>query len=104
VPEIERSCQGLINHVTTSHRVRAAPSFLFSLLVFVAAPVAAQSPNNSTVVVLVTDQSGAVVTDAKVTVRNNQTGALRAVTSGGVFVLSSQGMVTGVVAATQPLS
>ena len=38
---------------------------------------AAQSPNTSTIVVLVTDQSGAMVTDAKVTVINTQTGDLR---------------------------
>jgi len=82
VLQIERSHQGSIT-VTTNHRVRAALFYLLLLLAFVAAPVAAQSPNNSTVVVLVTDQSGAVVTDAKVTVTNNQTGALRDVTSGG---------------------
>jgi Carboxypeptidase regulatory-like domain/TonB dependent receptor len=43
----------------------------------------AQSPNTSTIVVLVTDQSGAVVTDAKVSVTNNQTGAVREAVSGG---------------------
>ena len=42
----------------------------------------AQSPNTSTIVVLVTDQSGAVVTDAKVSVTNNQTGAVRETVSG----------------------
>jgi Carboxypeptidase regulatory-like domain/TonB dependent receptor-like, beta-barrel len=47
------------------------------------AAAAAQSPNASTIVVLVTDQSGAVVTDAKVSVVNNQTGAVREATSGG---------------------
>ena len=51
-------------------------------LVLCAAPVFAQSPNNSTIVVLVTDQSGAVVRDAKVSVANNQTGAVRDVASG----------------------
>ena len=48
-----------------------------------AAPALAQSPNTSTVVVLVTDQSGAVVKDAKVSVTNNQTGAVREAMSGG---------------------
>src|SRR5262245_23233057 len=43
----------------------------------------AQSPNASTIVVLVTDQSGAVVKDAKVSVLNSQTGAVREATSGG---------------------
>ena len=37
----------------------------------------AQSPNNAGLVVLVTDQSGAVVKDARISVTNNQTGALR---------------------------
>ena len=47
------------------------------------APAFAQSsPNTSTVVVLVTDQSGAVVNDARVTVTNDQTGAVRESTSG----------------------
>jgi carboxypeptidase family protein/TonB-dependent receptor-like protein len=41
-----------------------------------------QSPNTSTIVVLVTDQSGAAVTDAKVAVTNDQTRATRAVVSG----------------------
>jgi hypothetical protein len=42
----------------------------------------AQSPNTSTIVVLVNDQSGAVVKDARVRVINNQTGAVREVLSG----------------------
>jgi carboxypeptidase family protein/TonB-dependent receptor-like protein len=45
-------------------------------------PVLAQSPNTSTIVVLVTDQSGAVVNDAKVSVTNSQTGAVREAISG----------------------
>ena len=51
-------------------------------LMLCAAPVFAQSPNNSTIVVLVIDQSGAVVADARVSVVNNQTGAVRDVASG----------------------
>ena len=42
----------------------------------------AQSTNTSTIVVLVADQSGAMVTDAKVSVTNNETGAVRDVASG----------------------
>src|SRR5690242_6496312 len=42
-----------------------------------AAPALAQSPNNASIVVLVTDQSGAVVKDATVLVTNEQTGATR---------------------------
>jgi len=51
-------------------------------LVSLAAPALAQSPNTSTVAVLVTDPSGAVVKDAKVSVTNNQTGAVREAMSG----------------------
>jgi hypothetical protein len=50
---------------------------LFLLFAILPASVFAQSPNTSTVVVLVTDQSGAVVRDARVSVTNNQTGAVR---------------------------
>jgi carboxypeptidase family protein/TonB-dependent receptor-like protein len=56
--------------------------YLLLFLGFVAAPVAAQSPNASTIVVLVTDQSGAVVKDAKIAVVNTQTGAVREAMSG----------------------
>src|SRR5262249_55420014 len=52
------------------------------LLACAATPVIAQSPNTSTIVVLVTDASGAVVSDATVTVTNDQTGATRAGASG----------------------
>jgi hypothetical protein len=51
-------------------------------LICVASFAHAQSPNTSAIVVLVTDQSGAVVTDAAITVTNNQTGATRAAVSG----------------------
>ncbi|PYR19436.1 MAG: hypothetical protein DMF98_24630, partial [Acidobacteria bacterium] len=51
------------------------------LLTVFAAPAFAQSPNNSTIVVLVTDPSGAMVRDAEVSVTNNQTGAVRHLTS-----------------------
>jgi outer membrane receptor protein involved in Fe transport len=55
---------------------------LFSACVAFAVPAFAQSPNTSTVVVFVVDQSAAVVKDAKVSITNNQTGALRESTSG----------------------
>jgi hypothetical protein len=42
----------------------------------------AQSPNTSTIVVIVTDQSGAAVADANVSIINNQTGAVREAVSG----------------------
>ena len=53
-------------------------SFVLLLLCStLALPAEAQSPNNAGIVVLVTDQSGAVVRDAKISVTNTQTGALR---------------------------
>ena len=45
-------------------------------------PVFAQSPNVSTIVVVVSDQTGAVVKDANVSVTNNQTGSAREAVSG----------------------
>ncbi len=53
----------------------AVVSFALLLLAFVTTPVAAQSPNNATMIVAVTDQSGADVSDAKVSVANAATGA-----------------------------
>ena len=47
-----------------------------------ATPALAQSPNTSALVVVVVDQSGAVVNDAKVTVANSATGATREAVSG----------------------
>ena len=63
---------------------------LFAAIACVASPAASslahaeapQSPNNASIVVLVTDQSGAVVKDAKVLVTNEQTGATRDAQSG----------------------
>ncbi len=57
-------------------------SVLWLLSLLSVQPAFAQSPNTSTIVVLVTDQSGAVVSDASVSVTNNQTGAVREVVSG----------------------
>jgi len=50
---------------------------LSSVFALLGAPGLAQSPNNSSIVVLVTDQSGAVVEDARVLVTNEATGAAR---------------------------
>jgi hypothetical protein len=55
---------------------------LLAGLVVLAVPVFAQSPNTSTVVVFVVDQSGAAVKDAKVSVTNDQTAASREASSG----------------------
>ena len=66
----------------SKNRLRLLLSML-ALFVFIAVPVAAQSPNTATMIVVVVDQNGAVVPDAKVTVVNTATGAVRDVVSGG---------------------
>jgi Carboxypeptidase regulatory-like domain/TonB dependent receptor len=71
-----------------------------------AAPMLAQSsPNTAAIVVVVVDQTGAVVNDAKVTVVNSATGATREAISGGdgsatVAALSLTGAYTISVAKT----
>src|SRR5258707_5303959 len=57
-------------------------SALLLLLLAIAAPLAAQSPNTATMIVVVTDQTGAVMKDAKVSVVNTATGAARETVSG----------------------
>jgi hypothetical protein len=47
-----------------------------------AAPLAAQSPNTATIVVLVVDQAGAAVSDAQISLVNSATGAVRHAVSG----------------------
>src|SRR5215203_243883 len=63
---------------------RAAPfiTLLVSALLFAHAAVA-QSPNTASMIVVVVDQNDAVVRDAKVTVSNNATGAVREALSDG---------------------
>jgi hypothetical protein len=61
------------------------PLLLIALFAFNAATMsiaAAQSPNTATMIVLVVDQTGAVVKDAKVSVMNAATGAVREAVSG----------------------
>jgi hypothetical protein len=60
-------------------RLSALPFLLFA---FIAAPVAAQSPNTATMIVVVVDQTGDVVKDARVSVLNTATGAVRDAVSG----------------------
>ena len=67
--------------LTNKNRFRL-PLLLIALFAFIAAPVAAQSPNTATMVVVVVDQTGAVVQDAKVSVVNTATGAVREAVSG----------------------
>jgi hypothetical protein len=67
--------------VITKNRFRL-PLLLIGLLAFLAAPVAAQSPNTAAMIVDVVDQNGAIVPDAKVSVVNTATGAVREAVSG----------------------
>ena len=60
--------------------MRVIQSVIAALLISV--PVLAQAPNSAAVVVAVTDQSGAAVDGATVSIVNRQTGATRDVTSG----------------------
>ena len=52
------------------------------LLLFIASPIAAQSPNTATLVIAVVDEAGAAVRDANIAVVNNATGAYREMKSG----------------------
>jgi Carboxypeptidase regulatory-like domain/TonB dependent receptor-like, beta-barrel len=56
---------------------------LIALLLFLGNPIGAQSPNTSSIVVVVADQNSAVVRDAKVSVVNDATGALRETATDG---------------------
>jgi hypothetical protein len=56
---------------------------LLLLAILMAMPVIAQSPNTATMIVVVADQTGAVVQGAKVSVVNTATGAVRESVSGG---------------------
>jgi hypothetical protein len=70
--------------VKTRNRFRL-PLLLIALFAFIAATMiiaAAQSPNTATMIVVVVDQTGAVVKDAKVSVVNTATGAVREAFSG----------------------
>jgi hypothetical protein len=67
--------------VTTRNQTRF-PLLLIALLTFIAAPVAAQSPNTATMIVTVVDQNDAIVKGAKVSVVNTATGAARDAVSG----------------------
>jgi carboxypeptidase family protein len=67
--------------MTTNERLRLH-LLLIALFAIIASPVAAQSPNTATIVVVVVDQTGAVVQDAKVSVMNTATGAVREAVSG----------------------
>jgi hypothetical protein len=64
--------------------MKSVRQFLSVLAMCVLAmPAFAQSPNNAAIVVVVVDQTGGVVKDAKVTIVNNATGATREAMSNG---------------------
>lgn len=70
--------------MTTKNRF-CSPLFLIAVFAFIAAAAniaPAQSPNTASMIVVVVDQTGAVVPDAKVSVVNDATGALREAVSG----------------------
>src|ERR1035437_2789028 len=84
--------------LTTKNRLRL-PLLLIAIFACIAAPAAAQSPNTATMIVAVVDQTGAVVKDAKVSVVNTATGAVREAVSGSdgsatIPVLSLTGTYT----------
>jgi hypothetical protein len=60
----------------------ALPLLLIALLALIASPAAAQSPNTASMIVVVVDQTGAVVKDAKVSVVNTATGDTREAVTG----------------------
>jgi len=63
--------------------MRVCLRFLFVLLAaIVAVPAIAQTPNTAAILVTVVDQTGAVVQDAKVSIVNSATSAVRDVSSG----------------------
>jgi hypothetical protein len=67
--------------MTTNKRI-SLYLLLIALFSYCVAPVAAQSPNTATMIVTVVDQTGALVKDAKVSVINTATGAVREAVSG----------------------
>ena len=54
------------------------------LLLLLALPLAAQTPNTATIVVVAVDQTGGVIPDAKITITNTATGATRELTTDAV--------------------
>jgi hypothetical protein len=63
--------------------VKILPVLLLALLAFSAAPIAAQSPNTASMIVVVVDQAGDVIRDARIAVINSATGAAREAATDG---------------------
>nr|MDQ5839378.1 carboxypeptidase-like regulatory domain-containing protein [Acidobacteriota bacterium] len=70
-------------HLKTHARLAASLFALLLASLLSAHAAFAQSPNTAAMVVVVTDQNGAVVRDAKISVVNNATGDAREAVSGG---------------------
>src|SRR5262245_25085439 len=72
-------------------KLRLRAPILLALFVFMAVHILAQSPNTASLIVVVADQNGAVVKDAKVSVQNAATGAAREADSGtdGIATISA---------------
>ena len=68
--------------MTPKNRSRWPLLPLIALLAFLVAPAAAQSPNTASLIVAVTDQTGAIIKDARISVVNAATGAVREAVSG----------------------
>jgi hypothetical protein len=85
-PGQSRRCELLqkntqVMKMTTKNPLRL-PLLLLALFALLAVTVAAQSPNTASMIVVVVDQTGAVVQDAKVSVLNTATGGAREAVSG----------------------
>jgi hypothetical protein len=65
----------------TTNRIHIS-LFLLTFFAFIVLPARAQSPNTATIVVIVVDQNGAAIPDAKVSVMNTATGTVREAASG----------------------
>src|SRR5262249_39741352 len=65
---------------------------LLTLCALVVLPAFAQSPNTASMIVIVADQTGAVVKDAKVSVVNSATGATRDAISGSDGIATFSGL------------
>jgi hypothetical protein len=76
------------------NEMQRLPQVLLAILLCAAAglPAGAQSPNTSSILVAVTDQSGAVVPGATVTILNAMTGAAREAASGGDGMATMAGL------------
>ena len=75
--------------------VRSSIALCLLCLFAPALPARAQTPNTATVTVVVLDQTGAAVKDAKVTIINNSTGAGRDAMSGVAGSATTSGLPVG---------